>query len=87
MDVEDLVYAINGNMPKELWNQETLGLFNRIRHKLLDKAGEIERLPKNMRLRQNEDDSVDVRVEDENKETLTGWITKVFQNSKSNKEE
>ena len=39
-DVEDLVYITNGNKPKDEWTA-----FQRIRHKLLDKAGSIGRLP------------------------------------------
>lgn len=44
-DVEELVYALNGNKPKEQWSDETWGLFCRIKHRLLDKAGDIGRLP------------------------------------------
>ncbi len=44
-DVEDLVYITNGNKPKEEWSDDTWTAFQRIRHKLLDKAGSIGRLP------------------------------------------
>lgn len=87
MDVEDLLYISTGGLPKEMWPSDVLAQFNKIRHKLLDKAGEIERLPKNMKLRQVTDDTVDVMVEDNGKETLTGWITKIFQWAKTDKEE
>lgn len=44
-DVEDLVYITNGNKPKDEWSDDTWTAFQRIRHKLLDKAGSIGRLP------------------------------------------
>ena len=47
-DVEDLVYMVNGNKPKDEWSDETWILFQKIRHKLLDKAGAIGRLPDDM---------------------------------------
>lgn len=47
-DVEDLVYALNGDCSKEEWSDETLAAFNKIKHKILDKAGEIGRLPENI---------------------------------------
>lgn len=90
IDVEDMGYAMTNGAPKEMWSKEVLTIFGKIRHKILDKAGEIERLPKNMRINQHEDDSVSVSVADEDKETITSWIAKLFQNSKLeniNKEE
>lgn len=53
-DVETLGYIANGNKPKEEWNDESFAVFSRIKHKLLDKAGEIGRLPSNMILRKSE---------------------------------
>jgi len=47
-DVEDLCYAANGNKDKEEWTDETFAAFNKIKHKLLDKAGDIGRLPENI---------------------------------------
>ena len=47
-DVEDLCYAANGNAPKEDWSDETFTGFNKIKHKILDKAGDIGRLPDNL---------------------------------------
>lgn len=47
-DVEDLVLIANGNKPKDEWNDDTWTAFQRIRHKLLDKAGAVGRLPDNM---------------------------------------
>jgi len=53
-EVETLGYIANGNKPKEEWSDESFALFTRIKHKLLDKAGEIGRLTSNMTLRTRE---------------------------------
>ena len=47
-DIEDLCYAANDNKPKEDWSDETFSEFNKIKHKILDKAGDIGRLPENL---------------------------------------
>ena len=47
-DVEDLVYEMNGQKSKEEWTDASYTAFCKIRHKLLDKAGEIGRMPENM---------------------------------------
>lgn len=44
-DVEDLVYMTNGNRPKNEWSEAEIILFNKIKHKILDKAGEVSRVP------------------------------------------
>lgn len=44
-DIEDTMYAVNGNRQKSEWSDETWAAFCRIKHKLLDKAGDIGRLP------------------------------------------
>ena len=44
-DVEDLCYEANENRVKESWTDESWAAFCKIKHKLLDKAGEIGRLP------------------------------------------
>lgn len=46
-NVEDLVYDMNNQRPKEEWPDNVWSGFCRIKHKLLDKAGEIGRLPDN----------------------------------------
>lgn len=51
-DVENLCYAANGNKPKEEWSDETFSGFCLIKHKLLDKAGDIGRLPANMTIKE-----------------------------------
>ena len=47
-DIEDLCYTMNGGKPKEEWTDESFAAFNKIKHKLLDKAGDIGRMPENM---------------------------------------
>lgn len=47
-DVEELCYAANEGRAKEEWTDETFYGFNKIKHKLLDKAGEVERIPQNL---------------------------------------
>ena len=47
-DVENLCYAANNNKPKEEWSEETFSWFCLIKHKLLDKAGDVGRIPENI---------------------------------------
>ena len=47
-DVENLGYIANDDKEKSEWSDETFRLFSRIKHKLLDKAGEIGRIPDNI---------------------------------------
>lgn len=47
-DAEDLCYAASGNAAKEDWPDDLFTGFNKIKHKLLDKAGDIGRLPDNL---------------------------------------
>ena len=70
-DVEDMAYQLNGDKPKEEWSDETWSLFCRIKHKLLDKAGDIGRLPEN--LCERSDGRAD---KDEN--SLSAFVAKVF---------
>ena len=51
-DVESLCYAANGNKDKEEWSDETFSAFNLIKHKLLDKAGDIGRIPENLTVKE-----------------------------------
>ena len=53
-EVETLGYIANNNKPKEEWSDESFAVFSRIKHKLLDKAGEIGRLTSNIILRDTE---------------------------------
>lgn len=54
-DVEDMVYRANDNKPKTEWSSELWEDFCRIKHKLLDKAGDIGRLPENVFLSNQEE--------------------------------
>lgn len=47
-DVENLCYVANDNKPKEEWSDETFSGFCLIKHKLLDKAGDVGRIPENI---------------------------------------
>lgn len=51
-DVEDLCYAANQNKAREEWSDETFSAFCKIKHKLLDKAGEIRRIPENLTVKE-----------------------------------
>lgn len=53
-DVENLCYIANENKSKADWSDQTFDEFSRIKHKLLDKAGDIGRLPENITLRTSE---------------------------------
>ena len=55
LDVEDLVYALQDGKQKDEWSDQAIAGFSMIRHKLLDKAGDIERLPDNIRLMSADD--------------------------------
>lgn len=48
MDVEDAFYTLQGGKAKEEWDEETMNRFQKIRHKLLDQANAVERLPQNL---------------------------------------
>lgn len=48
-DVEDMVYTASGGKPKEAWDDRTWEVFCKVKHKLQDKAGDIGRLPQNMK--------------------------------------
>ena len=47
-DVENAFYDMQGNKSKEDWDERTMASFQHIRHKLLDAANGIERLPRNL---------------------------------------
>lgn len=48
VDVEDLLYYLQDNKSKDEWDEGTMVRFQHIRHKLLDQANAIERLPRNL---------------------------------------
>lgn len=53
-DVEALCYDVNDGKPIEEWSEETFQAFTKIKHKLLDKAGDIGRLPENLVISEKE---------------------------------
>lgn len=50
MDVQDSFISMNDGKPKEEWDASILKQFQKIRHKLLDQANAIERIPNNLYL-------------------------------------
>lgn len=48
MEVEDAFYVYSGNKQKEDWDPEMKERFKKIRHKMLDQANAIKRLPQNL---------------------------------------
>lgn len=47
-DVEDIIYSATGGVQKEDWPDEVWGKFSRLKHKMLDEAGSVKRLPENL---------------------------------------
>lgn len=48
MDIEDAFYYCSDNKQKQDWSPELTERFQKIRHKLLDQANAIRRLPENL---------------------------------------
>ena len=48
MEIEDAFYYFSGNKQKQDWPPELTERFTKIRHKLLDQANSIRRLPENL---------------------------------------
>lgn len=49
LDAENLIYEMENYKRKEEWSEEHKEAFQHIRHRILDAANSIERLPDNMR--------------------------------------
>ena len=47
-DVEDIIYECNDGRAKDEWTDSVWLKFCKVKHKILDKAGEISRLPENI---------------------------------------
>lgn len=47
-EIEDAFYYFSGNKQKDYWPDELKERFNKIRHKMLDQANAIKRLPENL---------------------------------------
>lgn len=48
VEIEDAFYDLSGNKQKHEWDENLTRRFKRIRHKLLDQANAIQRLPQNL---------------------------------------
>lgn len=48
MEIEDAFYEFSGNKQKKDWPPELMERFKKIRHKMLDQANAIKRLPHNL---------------------------------------
>lgn len=48
MEIEDAFYVFSGNKQKDDWDPEMKERFKKIRHKMLDQANAIKRLPANL---------------------------------------
>lgn len=75
-DMEDLLYAATGGKRKQDWPPDLIAGFNRIKHRLLDKAGEVQRLPETLHLE-----------EEKKNDPLSEFIASVFKTGKDGKEE
>jgi len=47
-NIEDAFSYFNDGKPKEEWSKEVFELFSNIRHKILDSANAVRRLPENL---------------------------------------
>lgn len=73
-DVEDMAYEANGGKRKEEWSDATWTSFCKIKHKILDKANAIGRVPENI----VEGVHVAEEKEEPESETLSTFVAKVF---------
>lgn len=73
-DVEDMGYEANNGKKKEDWSDGTWSAFCKVKHKILDKAGDISRLPDNL----IEYTPKEETAEDDESATLTSFVAKVF---------
>lgn len=75
MDVENAFYRFQNGKNKEQWEPDVLECFQRIRHKLLDSANSIERVPSNLQYKGS----------NVNKMNAADYIADVFDNIAANK--
>lgn len=79
LDVEDLIYQLQDGKQKGEWADSAVIGFNRIRHKLLDRAGEISRLGQNIHLQENEDRPRETAlVNAEPDDGIMSFMSKIF---------
>jgi hypothetical protein len=48
MDIEDVFYRLEDSKAKDQWDEQNTVDFQKIRHKILDQANAIKRLPQNV---------------------------------------
>lgn len=48
MDIEEVFYKLEDYRSKEKWSSEHIDEFQKIRHKILDQANAVKRLPQNV---------------------------------------
>lgn len=58
VEIEDAFYTFSGNKQKNDWDPEMLERYKRIRHKMLDQANAIKRLPQNLTYQGNRADQI-----------------------------
>lgn len=47
-DVEDIIYTTTGGVQRDEWTDEVWTKYSRLKHKMLDTAGAVKRLPDNL---------------------------------------
>lgn len=52
-DIEDTLYTATGNKTQDEWPDDVWASYLHIKHKILDKAGDIGRLPDNITLEED----------------------------------
>lgn len=73
-DVEDMAYEANGGKQKEEWTDSTWEAFCKIKHKILDKAGDISRLSDNLFEKQEGVEHEEEKVSG----SFSGFVAKVL---------
>ena len=59
-EIEAAFYTFSGNKRKEDWPEDLQESFKKIRHRLLDQANSIKRLPHNLTFRGNRADQISI---------------------------
>lgn len=60
MEIEDAFYVFSGNKQKDDWSPEMKERFKKIRHKMLDQANAIKRLPQTLSYKGNKANQVSI---------------------------
>lgn len=62
MDIEDIFYEIEEGKPQKEWSKASSRKFQKLRHKLLDQANAVKRLPSELRYKGVRCDSEDLKT-------------------------